>query len=278
MIIDAHTHVYPEKIAKRAVAKLEAVSGVPAKTNGLKSGLLSSMKEAGIDYSLLLPVATSVKQVDTINAEAAETNATALETGLFSFGGIHPDTPHYKEVLCQIHSYGLKGIKLHPDYQNTFFDDIRYERIVDKATELGLYIMVHAGEDIGLPEPVHCRPEHVCKMLEETGSDKLILAHMGGWRLWDRVEELLVGQNVYFDTAFSLDCMPGVEGMLSEEQFLRLVRKHGADKILFATDSPWSSQKDYVEWMNRIALSEEERSQIFAENAKKIVELERDML
>lgn len=273
MIIDVHTHVYPEKIVKRAVAKLESASGVQAKTDGAKSGLISSMKEAGIDYSLLLPVATSVKQVDKINVEAAKTNETAVETGLLSFGGIHPDTENYKEVLKQIKSYGLKGIKLHPDYQNTFFEDIRYKRIVEKATELGLYIMVHAGEDIGMPEPIHCRPEHVLSVLEETGSDKLILAHMGGWRLWDKVEELLAGQKVYFDTAFSIDCMPGVEGMLTEEQFIRLVRKHGADKILFGTDSPWSSQKDYVDWMNRIELTEEERRMILGENAKKIVEL-----
>lgn len=273
MIIDVHTHVYPEKIVKRAVAKLESASGVQAKTDGTKAGLVSSMREAGIDYSLLLPVATSVKQVDTINAEAAGTNETASETGLLSFGGIHPDTENYKEVLRQVKAYGLKGIKLHPDYQDTFFDDIRYKRIVEKATELGLYIMVHAGEDIGMPEPVHCRPEHVLSVLEETKSDKLILAHMGGWRLWDKVEELLAGQQVYFDTAFSIDCMPGVEGMLTEEQFLGLVRRHGADKILFGTDSPWSSQKDYVDWMNRIGLTEEERRMILGENAKKIVEL-----
>ena len=278
MIIDVHTHVYPEKIVKRAIEKLEKVSGVPAKTNGIKSGLVASMREAGIDYSLLLPVATSVKQVDTINAEAAETNERAKETGLLSFGGIHTDTANYSEVLHQIKSCGLKGIKLHPDYQNTFFDDMRYKRIVEKATELGLYIMVHAGEDIGLPEPVHCRPEHVLSVLEETESDKLILAHMGGWRLWDEVEELLAGQNIYFDTSFSLDCMPGIEGMLTEEQFLRLVRKHGADKILFGSDSPWSSQKDYVDWMKRISLTEEERRLILGENARKIVELSGDML
>ncbi len=273
MIIDVHTHVYPEKIVKRAVAKLESASGVQATTDGTKSGLMSSMKEAGIDYSLLLPVATSVKQVDKINAEAAETNAESSETGLLSFGGIHPDTENYKEVLEQVKAYGLKGIKLHPDYQNTFFDDIRYKRIVAKATELGLYIMVHAGEDIGMPEPVHCCPEHVLSVLEETETDKLILAHMGGWKRWDKVEELLAGQKVYFDTAFSVDCMTGVKDMLTEEQFIRLVRKHGADKILFGTDSPWSSQKDYVDWMNRIALTGEERKQIFGENAKKIVEL-----
>ena len=226
-----------------------------------------------MDISVVLPVATSPKQYKHINESAQVENEQFADTHVWSFGGIHPDNDNYKEILRDISDKGLKGIKLHPDYQDTFFDDIRYKRIVETATELGLYIMVHAGEDIGMPEPVHCRPEHVLSVLEETESDKLILAHMGGWRLWDKVEELLAGQQVYFDTAFSIDCMPGVEGMLTEEQFLGLVRRHGADKILFGTDSPWSSQKDYVDWMNRIGLTEEERRMILGENAKKIVEL-----
>ena len=58
-----------------------------------------------------------------------------------------------------------------------------------EASELGLYIMVHAGVDIGLPEPVHCRPDHIIEVVKETGSDRLILAHMGGWRLWDEVKD-----------------------------------------------------------------------------------------
>ena len=226
MIIDAHTHVYPEKIVERAIKKLEAASGVPAKVNGKKEGLLESMKEAGIDYSVLLPVATSVSQVDATNEEAARTNRMGEKTGLLSFGGIHPDTENYKEVLVRVKDSGLKGIKLHPDYQATFFRDIRYKRIVEKATELGLYIMVHCGEDIGLPDPVHCPPGQILEVLSETGTDKLILAHMGGWRMWEQVEELLAGQDVYMDTAFSFDCMPGVKGMLTKEQFVRIVKKH----------------------------------------------------
>lgn len=273
MIIDAHTHVYPERIAEKAVAKLERASGVPANTNGLKSGLLASMKEAGIDYSVLLPVATSERQVDAINREAAETNETGIETGLFSFGGIHPDTANYKEVLRGIQESGMKGVKLHPDYQNTFFRDIRYKRIVEEATSLGLYIMVHCGVDIGLPEPVHCPPEQILEMLSETGTDKLILAHMGGWRLWDQVEEMLAGQDVYMDTAFSLDCLPGVEGMLSREQFVRLVRKHGADRIVFGTDSPWAAQRESVEWVRSTALTEEEKEKIFSGNMRRILDI-----
>lgn len=271
MIIDAHTHVYPEKIADRAIAKLEAASGVKAKVNGRKDGLIQSMKEAGVDYSLLLPVATSPRQVDTINEEAAETNACAAETGLLSFGGIHPDTPDYKDVLRRVKALGLKGIKLHPDYQQVFFNDIRCKRIVSEATEQGLYIMVHAGVDIGLPEPVHCRPDHVIEVVKETGSDRLILAHMGGWRLWDEVKEKLADQPVYIDTAFSLTCMPDVEGMLTEEEFVDMVRVFGADRTAFGTDSPWCSQKECVEWIQGTALTKQEKEQIFSGTIRKIL-------
>lgn len=273
MIIDAHTHIYPEKIAKRAIAKLEANSDIPAKTNGMRDGLLASMKKAGVDYSLLLPVATSPSQVDTINEEAGRTNATARESGLLSFGGIHPQTENYKDVLRQVKALGLKGIKLHPDYQNTFFDDISYKRIVAEATELGLFLMVHAGEDIGLSEPIHCRPEHVVEVVKDTQSDKLILAHMGGWRLWEEVQEQLLELPVYFDTAFSEDYIQGVQGMLSPEAFVNLVRAMGTDRVLFGTDSPWSDQKEAVEWLRKTTLTEEEKERIFHENYERIVGL-----
>lgn len=273
MIIDAHTHVYPEKIVDRAIAKLEACSGVPAKVDGRKTGLIASMKKAGVDYSVLLPVATSARQVDTINEEAGQTNATAEDTGLFSFGGIHPDTENYKEVLQRVKALGMKGIKIHPDYQETFFNDIRYKRIIAEATEQGLYVVTHAGEDIGLPEPIHCRPEHVREVLRETQTDKLILAHMGGWRLWRQVEELLAGENVFFDTAFSLDNVKEVKGMLSQEEFVHLVRAHGAERIIFGTDSPWSDQKESIDWIRQTDLTEDEQEKIFAGNMRKILEI-----
>lgn len=266
MIIDAHTHIYPPRIAKRAIAKLEENSGIPAKTNGLREGLLASMQEAGIDYSLLLPVATSAKQVDTINEEAARTNEAAEETGLYSFGGIHPQTENYKEVLRRVKNLGLKGVKLHPDYQDAFFNDIRYKRIVEEATSLGLYMMVHAGEDIGLPDPIHCRPNHVVEVVKETETDKLILAHMGGWRLWDDVREQLTELPVYFDTSFSENYIEGVEGMLDGDSFVDLVRAMGVERVLFGTDSPWSEQKQAVEWLKGTALTEEEKEKIFSKN------------
>ena len=160
---------------------------------------------------------------------------------------------------------GLKGIKLHPDYQEVYFNDIRYKRIVSYASELGLIISVHAGSDPKCPEDIHCTPQMSAEVLKETQAPKLVLAHLGGNKQWDEVEEYLVGEEVYFDTGVVL-------GRIQEEQFLRIVRTHGADKILFATDSPWSGQKEFLQIMNEMPLTDCERRKILGENAENLLD------
>ena len=131
MIIDFHTHTYPDEIAEKTVAKLGEEAGIEPHTDGTRHGLVESIKTAGIDYAVVLPVATSPHQVATINESAYKTNLSSGRRGILSFGGIHPDSPDYKRVLRGIASLGIRGIKLHPDYQGTFFDDIRYKKIVE---------------------------------------------------------------------------------------------------------------------------------------------------
>ena len=179
------------------------------------------------------------------------------------------DISDYKDILDDIKKKGLKGIKVHPDYQKVEFDDPRYLRIFKYADELGLVIVTHAGEDIGLPKKIHCTPDMVLNVLSKVNPKKLVLAHMGGWNLWDEVEEKLVGKNVYFDTAFSFE--KGIPH-LEKEQFLRIVEKHGADKILFATDSPWSDQGYTLERLKEFGMPEKALNLILGENAKKLFE------
>lgn len=272
MIVDFHTHVYPDKIAASTVEKLSEVAGISAHTDGTKAGLEESAKEAGIDYSLVLPVATDPKQVPSINEAAYKMNLSSARKGVFSFGGIHPDSADTKKVLRGVASLGLKGIKLHPDYQGTLFNDIRYKRIVEQATDLGLYIVVHAGVDIGLPDPIHTTPEYVKDVLLDTGSDRLILAHMGGWRMWDEAVRVLAGENVYIDTSFSTTAVD-VDGMLDEEKFVEMVRAFGADRVLFGTDSPWASQKKSLKWIQHTSLRSDEKNLILGENAEKLLNL-----
>ncbi|MBQ2802825.1 MAG: amidohydrolase family protein [Lachnospiraceae bacterium] len=266
MIIDFHTHIFPEKMAAGTIAALEQKAGIKAATNGCLEGLLCSMQKAGITCSVIMPVVTSPKQFASINRFAASVNEQYTEATtegvphLISFGGIHPESEDYKGQLKELKAMGFQGIKLHPDYQGVCFDDIRYKRIVSYASELDMTIMVHAGIDIGLPEPVHCTPAMSARVWKDTRAPKLVLAHLGGFKQWDEVEELLVDSEVYMDIAF-------IQQYIQMEQLLRIVKKHGSDKILFATDSPWTNQKEAVDWLTKASLSEEEKSHIFYKNA-----------
>ena len=207
MIIDMHTHSFPEKLAASTLEKLSAASHTRPFTNGTPGGLQASMREAGVDLSVVLPVATSPRQVEHVNDASARLNETAEETGLLSFGCMHPDYEGWREELARVKALGMKGIKLHPVYQGADLDDPRYLRILDRAGELGLVVVTHAGLDVGFPGVVRCSPEMVRRAVAQVGPVKLVLAHMGGWRCWDRVLELLPELPVLIDTSFSVGRM-----------------------------------------------------------------------
>ncbi len=255
MIVDFHTHIFPEKIAARTIEKLENMSGIKAFTDGREESLIVSMEQAGVDLSIVLPVVTKPEQFDTVNKFAVQLNEKYQDKKrrLLSFGGIHPDTSDYKKQLQLIYDWGLLGIKLHPDYQSTYIDDLKYMRIFDYASQLGLIIVIHAGIDVGFPDNVRCTPKRIRKVLDEVAPQNMVLAHYGSFGLWDEVEELLIGQNVYLDTAYTF-------GFIQDEQFLRILKNHGADNILFATDSPWSGQKESLSHLRNLASNPEDKN------------------
>ena len=150
MIIDFHTHTFPDKIAGRALTKLSHNSHSKPFTDGTDTGLVRSMKESGIDLSVILPVATDPAQVMGINDSAARREEERLAEGLISFGAMHPDYEDWHGELARIRENGMKGIKIHPVYQETDLDDIRLLRIYDRCAELGLSVVIHAGFDIGM--------------------------------------------------------------------------------------------------------------------------------
>ena len=262
MIIDFHTHMFPDAIAARTVEKLAKLVENPPETDGTHDGLFRSAQEAGIDCSVVLPIATKASQFYTINEYAAH-----FQKGkIISFGSIHPASENYKEELREINAMGIKGIKLHPDYQGVYFNDIRYKRIVSYATELRLIISVHAGQDPLCPEDIHCTPQMAAELIEDVAPEKLVLAHLGGNQQWDEVERYLVGKNVYLDTAVIFD-------YIEQEQFLRILRNHGSDKVLFATDSPWAGQKRFVDIMKEMPVTEKEREDVLGGNAAELLGL-----
>ena len=267
-VIDFHTHAFPDKIAGKTIELLSAKGGIPAYTDGSAGGLSKVLEQAGIFLGVVLPVVTKPEQFESITRFAVQINEE--RNGLLSFGGIHPDTPDYKKELKTLSELGFLGVKLHPDYQGVFFDDIRYMRIVEYATELGLIVITHAGIDIGIPEPVRCTPERALRVLREVKPDKLVLAHCGGWGLWEEVIAKLAGESVYMDTAYSM-------GHISEELFLGLCRAHGVDKMLFATDCPWGNPKRDLETFLTMPLTTEEQELILHRNAERLLGLKNNL-
>ncbi len=280
MIIDFHTHTFPEKVSAKIVDHLAHVGHIPAHTDGSVTGLLSSMEEAGIAYSVTLPVMTRPDQVKKIHTAMLEDKENLFSKGIIPFGGMHPDYADYREELLRLKNAGIAGIKLHPAYQNVDLDDIRMMRIIDYASSLGMIVLIHAGIDIGIFEHNFSPVSQILKLLKEVQPEKLVLAHMGNWGCWDDVERDLAGAPVWLDTAFSYGpifplpgstTVPYADYNLHAEDFVRIVRKHGTDKVLFATDSPWCSQKDYVQRLKDMPLTEKEQEQILSENARALL-------
>lgn len=268
-MIDFHTHIFPDKIAAAALAKLSSVIGFQPDTNGCADGLRASMEEAGIDVSVVLPVVTDIRQFDSILRFASflnETYDSAKERRLISLAGIHPDDPDYKSRLQLIRQEGFAGIKLHPNYQNVTFHDIRMKRLLYAASELDLVIVTHAGFDPYTPNEEFCTPDMILDVLKDVAPRKLVAAHLGSNENYTEAEEKLCGQDLYLDTSYSI-------AHTQEEQFIRMVRKHGADKILFATDTPWAGQKECVTILKECALTDSEKKLIFSENAKKLLHI-----
>lgn len=281
MIIDFHTHIFPEKIAEKALKALSDSSRAVPYTDGTYAGRKNSMKESGIDYSVNLAVATKANQVEGINNVAIETKEQEYNSGVIQFGAMHVEYENVKAELKRLSEAGVKGIKIHPAFYQLDISDKRIKNIIYEASSLGLIIITHAGWDIGFPEANYIPVDSLLDISKEINPDKMVLAHMGGWNDWEKVEKYLAGSSYYFDTAFSIGKIIAREDLpepmrtynMQDDDFVRLCRKHGIERILFGTDSPWADQREYVEKINSLDFTESEINCIFSDNAKKLLDL-----
>ncbi|MEE3450925.1 MAG: amidohydrolase family protein [Acutalibacteraceae bacterium] len=275
MVIDFHTHVYPDKIAEKTIEKLKASApGVKVYTKGTLESLRESMKNSDIDKSVILPVATRAGQFDTINRFAQHINNKYND--LISFGGIHPLDENPEEKLLQLKQNGFKGVKIHPDYTGTFIDDEHYITILTLCGKIGLTVVTHAGVDPAF-DVVHCPPEKARNVLErvnkESGAKEpfIVFAHLGGIYSKEDVAKYLLGSNCYIDISCSFASL-GSWCNTDDEDVIRVIKAHGAEKILFATDSPWNDQRSYAEHFKALdGISDEEKQLILYKNAQKLL-------
>ena len=263
MIIDFHTHAFPDALAVKTIPMLAEKSGTVPHTDGTADGLAAALSAAGVDLGVVLPVVTRPSQFRSVNAFAAELNR---RPGLISFGGIHPDDEDIPGHMEEIRALGLPGVKIHPDYQNTFIDDPRYVAIAKEAVRLGLILITHAGVDDGFPETVHCPPDRAAAFPDavydgrEPDEAQIVFAHGGGNRQFDRVIEHLCGRNVYFDLSY-------IFAYADPAKITEVIRTHGAHRILFASDCPWGNPGEGIRFVQHLPLSKKEKDAILGENA-----------
>ena len=258
-IVDCHCHIYPDKIAAKAVAGIGSFYDLPMRCSGTFDDALAHYAGTGVDRAIIFSVATSVPQVHTINRFIADcvNNSNGLFIGL---GTLHPDSPTMSEDIDEIVSLGLRGIKLHHDVQRFKLDDYRCLKIYEQAEERGLPMLLHTGDY----RYDYSNTNRLKPILETYDRLTVIGAHFGGWSRWqDAARELAPYPNFYADCCSSLYAM-------SPETARDIVRTYGADRVLFGTDYPMWAPSEELERFSRIGLTEEERELVLWKNANKL--------
>ena len=260
MILDAHVHTFPDSIAEKALHRLEKISGLTRATDGTVAYTVEYMKKLNVDKFINLNIAPSPAQQQTINTVAAENNKKYSD--MISLGSVHPDNPDAVSEVYRIKSLSIKGIKLHPDYQDFFIDEKRLYPIYEACSELNLPIVFHAGWDCYSPDVIHAVPSASAKVAADFPTLKMVLAHFGGIHLWDEVESLLAGrENVYFDTAMAATYMR------DPKIAMKILEKHPIENIFLGSDCPWESPDRSIAFVESLPISDDRKEKILGRNA-----------
>lgn len=260
MIIDIHVHCFPDEVAERSIAARSQKFGIIPVTDGTITQLKISMEKAGVDISVLQPIALNPKQTMKMNRGPLNIK----QDGIISFGTIHPDFFNWREEIKWLKDNGFKGVKFHADCQGYYVDDPHMLNIYEKVFDAGLIILFHSGVDHAFTEPFKCTPSRVRKVADTFRGGVIIAAHMGGYRYWDEVEKYLLGRDIYFDTAYSIH-------ELGVERAEKFIKYHGAEKILFGTDCPWRNQAEDIKLIRSMSLCKKDIKAILGENARRIL-------
>lgn len=265
-VIDAHCHIYPEKIAARACAGTDRFYGTTAACNGTTAGLLEKQKADGrIDRFLVHSVATAPSQVRSIN-DFISGEVRKDPQRFFGFGTLHPESEDMEGDFHHLLEVGLQGVKLHPDIQAFPLDDGKCMKMYEMCQKAGVPILIHTGDyryDFS-------NPNRLLPVLNMYPELTVIGAHLGGWSVWEEACEKMAGKpNLYVDCSSTFPFWKN--GNLSEVK--ELIDRWGFDRVLFGSDYPmWDPVKELDTFLS-LDLGDEANRLILGENAKKLFHL-----
>jgi predicted TIM-barrel fold metal-dependent hydrolase len=262
-LIDFHTHFYPDSIAESTIKMLEDMAHTTLFGNGTVNSLIEHQKNDGVTLSINCPIATKPSQVQSINRKMIEHNSSDKSKDVLCLGTMHPDFSNEGDIEEEIQMLaiaGIKGIKMHPEFQDFYPDDEIMKKIYKTCKLAGIFILFHSGADDSY-ETVHGSPERFLKI---EGEGVFVLAHLGAFKMWDEVFDKLAGKDFYFDTALVNVC--------EEPKLIKsIIQKHGAEKILFGTDFPWTTAGMVKKYLKTIVTDDAAMERICYKNAEKLL-------
>lgn len=259
-ILDAHCHIYPEKIARKAADATGVFYETVSLSDGTVKTLLSEGEKAGFTHFLVQSVATTPHQVSSINKFIAESvkNSNGKMTG---FGTMHPESADIDRDMTELIDLGLKGVKLHPDIQGFKIDDYRMLKIYELCEKYKLPVLLHCGDS----RFDNSNPNRLVPILDIYTDLVVIGAHFGGYSVWeDAVKKLSGYKNFYVDTSSTLF-------RVDSQKAKEMIYTYGVDKVLFGTDYPMWRVGEELEKFMKIDLPKKDREKILYNNAAKLL-------
>ena len=254
-IIDAHAHIFPEKIAAVATESIGHFYELHMTGCGLSDKLLESGKKIGVSRYLVCSTATTQHQISAINNFIA--GECLLHPEFYGFGTTHADSDNVAADVEQIISLGLHGVKLHPDFQKFNADSPEAYKIYE-AIEGVLPVLIHCGDN----RYDYSDPRRIAKVHKDFPKLKLMAAHLGGYQQWEDAVKLLKGDDTLkFDVSSSL-------AFLTPERAAEIIHKYGSENCFFGSDFPMWDHEDELERFLALGLTEEENRMILSENFK----------
>lgn len=278
-LVDIHAHVYPSELAKKAIAfreqrRLEGESFYDGDTalDGTAEAYDAWLEREGFAFGVVLPLAMKPHQVDKLNDFTEK--ITKRFPRLLPFGAIHPDLNDIEGVLGDIKARGFLGVKIHPFFQKgatkSPFFELCWLRLFRACAEIGLIVLTCTVFYDDIAERSPRSANDLARLPQEIPGLKLIAAHLGAIYNWGTIFEGLLGSEVYLDLSYAL-------GFLESERILEIIQRHGEDRVLFGTDTPYGSAENNLERFKRLPLSRISRAKIGGMNAYELLRLDRGL-
>ena len=256
-IIDAHAHIYPDKIAAKAVHAIGAFYGVKMYDGGTPEELLATMEHCPITHFLVHSVATSARSVLSINDFIA--GQCAAHPEFIGFGTMHPDFEDKEAEVERAVSLGLHGFKLHPDTQQVNTDDPRLMQFYEILEAKHLPVCIHTGDY----RHDFSHPRRLARVLDAFPELVVDAAHFGGWSIYDQGYDYLGKyERLFIDTSSS-------QPLMGNRHTAELIRMWSTSRVMWGSDHPMWSPISELESIMELDFSQDEFEQILWRNAER---------